>query len=321
MDKNSIQLRKEKKILNKLNNLETYEQQKLAIEEAGVFSVIVYFIYYSIIANVKKKDENPGFVQKLIAKIIINTQIVVNNVHIRYEDNRNPHNPIVVGVLFKELSAQSTDKNWKYKLNTEPPTAYKAVNLKSLLAYHDSKVLKYTPDTFRNEMRALIPQYETVSSESSITPFSGASSKIGNLPSYEHILEPSSMEIHMQLSLFDNAMVSSSKEYVNNSLISMEISISNLSLRVGNVHIPRLKKIADFMADRMIFDKFQYNRPPRECVCTPDEKCRCGCACVSKVHPEQTLALWRWAINCVYGDIHRKYFSQTWEGIKHLRED
>jgi hypothetical protein len=35
MDKDSIQQRKEKNILNKLNSLDTYEQRKTAMAESG----------------------------------------------------------------------------------------------------------------------------------------------------------------------------------------------------------------------------------------------------------------------------------------------
>jgi hypothetical protein len=80
-------------------------------------------------------------------------------------------------------------------------------------------------------------------------------------------------------------------------------------LRVGSAHIPRLKSIANFMVDRMVCDKYQCSRPPVDHVC------------VNRQHPEQTRALWRWAISCIYTEVHRKHYAGTWESIRHRRDD
>lgn len=40
-------------------------------------------------------------------------QIIVNDVHIRYEDqDANPSRPFTVGVMLENISAQSTDEDW-----------------------------------------------------------------------------------------------------------------------------------------------------------------------------------------------------------------
>ena len=47
----------------------------------------------------KKKDDEDSFTSRLQEKIIDNIQIVVKNVHIRYQDLRNPERPIVGGTV------------------------------------------------------------------------------------------------------------------------------------------------------------------------------------------------------------------------------
>ena len=40
-------------------------------------------------------------------------QVVVNDVHIRYEDSEaDPAHPFSIGILLERFSAQSTDKYW-----------------------------------------------------------------------------------------------------------------------------------------------------------------------------------------------------------------
>ena len=40
-------------------------------------------------------------------------QVIVNDVHIRYEDSdADPAHPIAVGIMLENISVQSTDGNW-----------------------------------------------------------------------------------------------------------------------------------------------------------------------------------------------------------------
>eukprot|EP01132_Coremiostelium_polycephalum_P010231 gene10231-12547_t len=60
-------------------------------------------------SNKKKKDT---FKEKLITKIINNVQVIVENVHIRYED-RNNDRDIAIGICLDRLYVQSADNDWK----------------------------------------------------------------------------------------------------------------------------------------------------------------------------------------------------------------
>jgi vacuolar protein sorting-associated protein 13A/C len=47
-----------------------------------------------------KKDDEDSFTARLTEKIIDNIQIIIKNIHIRYQDMRNPLRPIVGGLFF-----------------------------------------------------------------------------------------------------------------------------------------------------------------------------------------------------------------------------
>ncbi|KAL1920744.1 uncharacterized protein VTP21DRAFT_11379 [Calcarisporiella thermophila] len=80
---------------------------------------------------------NASFVNQLVTKIIDNLQISIMNIHIRYEDNLStPGHPFSVGITLSELSAVSTDEDWRPMYIEEPSnTIHKLVTLGSLAVY------------------------------------------------------------------------------------------------------------------------------------------------------------------------------------------
>ncbi|KAJ1939046.1 Vacuolar protein sorting-associated protein 13, partial [Linderina pennispora] len=55
-----------------------------------------------------------SFTEQLVAKIVDNLQIVIKNIHVRYEDDKsNPKHMFAVGATLGELSAVSTDEEWR----------------------------------------------------------------------------------------------------------------------------------------------------------------------------------------------------------------
>ncbi|KAG4305942.1 hypothetical protein PORY_000852 [Pneumocystis oryctolagi] len=59
-------------------------------------------------------QKNQSFINSLITKIIDNLQIIVKNIHIRYEDViSDPEHPFSIGVTLSEFSAISTNDKWE----------------------------------------------------------------------------------------------------------------------------------------------------------------------------------------------------------------
>ncbi|KAI6856930.1 vacuolar protein sorting-associated protein 13, partial [Hortaea werneckii] len=68
-------------------------------------------------------------------------QIQVKNVHIRYEDAvSDPGHPFAAGLTLQELSAVSTDENWRPTwVQSTTPTTHKLATLGSLAVYWDTE--------------------------------------------------------------------------------------------------------------------------------------------------------------------------------------
>lgn len=77
------------------------------------------------------------FVSSLVSKIIDNLQVVIKNIHIRFEDKiSHAGAPFSLGLTLSNLSAVSTDSNWDEAFIDDPslPT-HKLAKLDSLTVY------------------------------------------------------------------------------------------------------------------------------------------------------------------------------------------
>ena len=81
--------------------------------------------------------KNQSFMESLATAIVDNLQVVIKNVHFRYEDAvAVPEHPFAVGCTIKELSAVSTDADWRPTfIQSVSGTAHKLATLNSLAVY------------------------------------------------------------------------------------------------------------------------------------------------------------------------------------------
>ena len=88
----------------------------------------------------EEQQKQQSFTAALTTTIIDNVQIQVKNVHIRYEDAiSDPGHPFAVGVTLQELSAVSTDEEWKPTwIQGSSNTTHKLATLGSLAVYWDT---------------------------------------------------------------------------------------------------------------------------------------------------------------------------------------
>ncbi|QIW98704.1 hypothetical protein AMS68_004222 [Peltaster fructicola] len=93
-------------------------------------------------ANMSKEEQqkNQTFTAALTQTIIDNVQIQIKNVHIRYEDAISyPGHPFAAGLTLRELSAVSTDENWRPTwIQSSSGTTHKLATLGSLAVYWDT---------------------------------------------------------------------------------------------------------------------------------------------------------------------------------------
>lgn len=113
---------------NKLNTLALQESTMIQEEEERL-------------QQKKKKpgdEDGEGYTARLIAKIIDNVQIRIRNIHIRYQDHTDSQSPLALGFALEELSAITTDSDWKstkFVAGQDARQVFKLLNLSNLLVY------------------------------------------------------------------------------------------------------------------------------------------------------------------------------------------
>lgn len=90
--------------------------------------------------SAEEQQKQQSFTAAFTTTIIDNVQIQVKNVHIRYEDAlSDPGHPFAAGITLQELSAVSTDENWKPTwIAGSSATTHKLATLGSLAVYWDT---------------------------------------------------------------------------------------------------------------------------------------------------------------------------------------
>ncbi|KAG9547459.1 vacuolar protein sorting-associated protein 13, partial [Aureobasidium melanogenum] len=89
----------------------------------------------------EEQQKNQSFTASLVTAIVDNLQISVKNVHVRYEDSiSDPGHPFAAGLTLQELSAVSTDENWKptFIQSTSAGSTHKLATLGALAIYWDT---------------------------------------------------------------------------------------------------------------------------------------------------------------------------------------
>lgn len=105
--------------------------------------------------------ENDSFMNALVTKIIDNLQVVIKNIHVRFEDNKShPQKPFAVGLTLSNLSAVSTDENWveAFIEDSKAPT-HKLLKLDSLALYwtpSSESFMNLPSDQFIKKFQSLV---------------------------------------------------------------------------------------------------------------------------------------------------------------------
>ncbi|KAJ1666119.1 Vacuolar protein sorting-associated protein 13 [Coemansia sp. RSA 1646] len=86
------------------------------------------------------EKKQASFTEQLITKIVDNLQVVIKNIHVRYEDSiSNPDHMFAVGATLNELSAVSTDEEWRDTfLHDSSSVIHKMLKLSQFSVYWDT---------------------------------------------------------------------------------------------------------------------------------------------------------------------------------------
>lgn len=87
--------------------------------------------------NSEEQQKNQSFTQSMTTAIVDNLQVSIKNIHIRYEDAISTvDHPFALGLTIKEVSAVSTDKDWKPSfIQSSSGTTNKLATLSELAFY------------------------------------------------------------------------------------------------------------------------------------------------------------------------------------------
>eukprot|EP01134_Creolimax_fragrantissima_P005907 CFRG5907T1 len=104
-----------------------------------------------------------GFTASLLSTVLNNIQVIIKDVHFRYEDSSSmPGQTVCGGVTVDRFEAQSTDMNWNEKFSQiSAPVNYKLIDLKNIAYYVNpdgNKVCtpECRPDDFYERMLRMI---------------------------------------------------------------------------------------------------------------------------------------------------------------------
>ncbi len=88
----------------------------------------------------EEQQKNQSFASSFATAIVDNLQVSIKNVHLRYEDSiATPGHPFAVGLTLKEMSAVSTDGDWRPTfIQSTSGTTHKLAVLNSLGVYWNS---------------------------------------------------------------------------------------------------------------------------------------------------------------------------------------
>lgn len=140
--------------LSKLAEYELSEQAQIAIVDS----------------NETGGDTNASsesFKQSLITKIIDNLQITIKNIHIRYEDTNAifGNTPYSLGLTLSEVSAVSTDAEWKPSfIEISQSITHKLLTLDSLCCYWDNNNLSLQRNEYEKQFEQFVESF-TVSTD------------------------------------------------------------------------------------------------------------------------------------------------------------
>ncbi|KMU76460.1 VPS13 protein [Coccidioides immitis RMSCC 3703] len=224
--------------------------------------------------------------QSLVTAIIDNIQVVIKNVHFRYEDSiAVPGHPFALGLTLKELSAVSTDSEWRPTfIQSTSETSHKLAVLGALAVYWNTDAELFSSGSSGGG------ESHTVSHEELVEKFRQA---IVFCDNGQYILKPVSGKAGLEL----DKTLSTDRPRAKARLIFDELGF--------------VLDDYQYRDALMLVDLFHYFIRHREYK-RLQPKCR---------PTEDPRAWFRFAGNAVLTKIHERNRRWTWEYIKERRDD
>jgi len=230
----------------------------------------------------EEEDENGqkvSYTKKLTETIIANVQITVSNVHVRFEDNSDSENPVVLGAMMEKLHILSTNKHWEQKFiktAAKDKKVYKIANLENLSAYMDiekdpEKLLssKKYEDQSEYVVERMKKMLETRDTDKT------------------YVLHPinGTAKVKLQKDKFLN---------INKPRLQINIGFDDVSAALNTMQYQKALNLVDYLSGYKKYERFRHFKP----------KCR-------PMDSETRLKWWKYAYDATKENIDNSYFSMV----------
>eukprot|EP00051_Salpingoeca_urceolata_P024411 m.428631 g.428631 ORF g.428631 m.428631 type:complete len:3311 (+) comp20233_c0_seq24:244-10176(+) len=228
------------------------------------------------------QETDSSFSSRLVASIINNIQVRVENIHIRYEDaTSNPGHPFAFGITLSSLSAESTNEKWEAAfLKGQPTFVHKLVDQDSFSIYLNTDVKDMlTPlpvEEKRKRMRELIP-------------------RAGRPVDHQYLLAPVSLQVKVVLN--------TKGESANAPQTTAAISIFHFGICLDQDQYNDVLFLADAASRFARQHSFLHLRPR-----------------IDRTTKDGLRAWWAYAINSHLEGIHKKKETWSWEFFRKRRD-
>ncbi|XP_028393538.1 vacuolar protein sorting-associated protein 13D-like [Dendronephthya gigantea] len=213
----------------------------------------------------------------LSTTIMENLQLVVNDVHVRYEDNiLNPENPFAVGITIEKLAMESANQNWEPEfLVSESQTKFKLIEIQKFALYWDS-------DT------SLVGDLPSKDLNDALCRIIGRQQGMAGFSQHEYILHPLSSQVKLQRNC--SAVPLRDKEEPR---FIIDIHLEKIAISLADVQYQNLSKLMEEFQRHFRSQKYRKWRP-----------------LLPKKH--NAKAWWQFAGKCVLNFIEERNKRQTW---------
>eukprot|EP00731_Ephydatia_muelleri_P014885 Em0008g605a len=224
-----------------------------------------------------------SFSGSFTSNVIANLQVVVNDVHIRYEDaEADPAQPFSIGVRLERVSVESADENWEPRFVSGQDMARKLVDFKNFSVYWDTELLGSVDGA--GLVEALREKHMMVCSQSD--PMT--SSTFEGLRTHTLMVRP----VSAQLRLTRNCS-SSPLRLVDGPRFHFDVSMEEVPVSLTQGQYAMLVKLLHVFGLRLKARRFLKWRPD-----TPVK--------------ESPRLWWRFAASCIYHTIKERNRRHTW---------
>ena len=232
------------------------------------------------------EQKNQSFSNSLITKILNNLQVVIKNIHLRFEDNHssNLNKKFSLGVTLSEISAISTNSDWIPTFiedDFNQNGIHKLATLECLSGYfneNDESLLGL------NNIELSIKRFNELISNNK-----------NNLPDHQFILKPVSGQGRL---ILNKTINSQSPKF------DVELLFDRFSFNLNEDQYKNSLLLLDLFHFQIRRNQYKKFRPKK-----------------NELSENKSKALLKFAGNAILSEIHERNYKWTWEYFKIRRND